>query len=160
MHQRIAKRGKSGDGARKGKRGGRMREKGREERGAKAHSEKLYFFFRDSETTIKIKFAVFSGGRGGKRKIGLNAFLFSRGKRHDNKNLKVQILLSRNSVVIAQAPRDCTSMISKQGTTAKTAPKPSKDSRPSWLSLCPVSVGQAKGGQGAFQNRRHCRPWM
>ena len=28
-----------------------------------------------------------------------------RGQRHDNKILKVQILLSRNFVVIAQAPR-------------------------------------------------------
>ena len=36
------------------------------------------------------------------RKIVQNAFLC--GKRHDNKTLKVQILLSRNFVVIAQAP--------------------------------------------------------
>ena len=28
------------------------------------------------------------------------------GKRHDNKNFKVQILLSRNFVVIAEAPRN------------------------------------------------------
>ena len=41
---------------------------------------------------------------GTERKIVPNAVFF-RGKRHDNKILKVQILLSRNFVVIAQAPR-------------------------------------------------------
>ena len=60
-------------------------------------------FLRDGETTIKIKFAVFGGGAfGAERKIVKNAVF--RGKRHDNKNLKVQILLSRNVVVVAQAP--------------------------------------------------------
>ena len=60
---------------------------------------------RESETTIKIKFALFTGGvgRGAGRKIVQNAFF--RGKRHDNKILKVKILLSRNFVVMAQAPR-------------------------------------------------------
>ena len=46
------------------------------------------------------------------RKIVQNAVF--RGKQHDNKILKVQILLSRNFVVIAQAP------IVSQG--AKTSP--------------------------------------
>ena len=41
--------------------------------------------------------------RGAGRKIVQNAIF--RGKRHDNKILKVQILLSRNFVVMAQAPR-------------------------------------------------------
>ena len=41
-------------------------------------------------------------GRGAERKIVQNAIF--RGKRHDNKILEVQILLSRNFVVIAQAP--------------------------------------------------------
>ena len=55
--------------------------------------------------TIKIKFALFrgggwAGGQGGK----LSKMLFFRGKRHDNKILKVKILLSRNFVVMAQAP--------------------------------------------------------
>ena len=52
----------------------------------------------------KNKFFAFEGrGLGGKReKSSKNACL--RGKRHDNKTLKVQILLSRNFVVIAQAP--------------------------------------------------------
>ena len=40
---------------------------------------------------------------GAERKIVQNAVL--RGKRHDNKILKLQILLSRNFVVIAQAPK-------------------------------------------------------
>ena len=40
---------------------------------------------------------------GAERKIVQNAGF--RGKRHDNKILKVQILLSRNFVVIAQAPK-------------------------------------------------------
>ena len=60
---------------------------------------------RESETTIKIKFAFFRGGvgRGAERKIGQNAIF--RGKRHDNKILKVKLLLSRNFVVMAQAPK-------------------------------------------------------
>ena len=57
---------------------------------------------RESETTIKIKFAFFRGGGGAGRKIVQNAIF--RGKRHDNKILKVKILLSRNFVVMAQAP--------------------------------------------------------
>ena len=42
-------------------------------------------------------------GRGAERKIVQNAIF--RGKRHDNKILKVKILLSRNFVVMAQAPK-------------------------------------------------------
>ena len=59
---------------------------------------------RESETTIKIKFALFrvGVGRGAGRKIVQNAIFH--GKRHDNKILKVKILLSRNFVVMAQAP--------------------------------------------------------
>ena len=41
-------------------------------------------------------------GRGAGRKIVQNAI--SHGKRHDNKSLKVKILLSRTFVVMAQAP--------------------------------------------------------
>ena len=60
---------------------------------------------RESETTIKIKFAFFRGGwaGGAERKIVQNDFIF-RGKRHDNIILKVKIVLSRNFVVMAQAP--------------------------------------------------------
>ena len=65
---------------------------------------------RDGETTIKIKFAVLKGGaEGGERgKSSKTLFfflsLFFRGKKsHDNKILNVQILLSRNFVVVAQA---------------------------------------------------------
>ena len=62
-------------------------------------------FLRDGETTIKIKFSLFEGGGalGAERKVGQNAF-FSWEKCHDNEILKVQILLSRTLVVIAQAP--------------------------------------------------------
>ena len=42
-------------------------------------------------------------GRGAGRKIVQNAFFH--GKRHDNRILKVKILLSRNFVVMAQAPK-------------------------------------------------------
>ena len=42
-------------------------------------------------------------GRGAGRKIVQNAIFH--GKRHDNKILKVKILLSRNFVVMAQAPK-------------------------------------------------------
>ena len=45
------------------------------------------------------------GQRGQRGKSSKSAYF--RGKRHDNKILKVQILLSRNFVVVAQAPRDC-----------------------------------------------------
>ena len=59
---------------------------------------------RDDETTIKIKFALLrGGGPWGQRGISSKNAVFRR-KRHDNKILKVQILLSRNFVVIAQAP--------------------------------------------------------
>ena len=61
-------------------------------------------FFRDGETTIKIKCALFEGGGpwGQRGKSSKNAVF--RGKRHDNKILKVEILLSRYFVIIAQAP--------------------------------------------------------
>ena len=60
--------------------------------------------FRESETTVKIKFALFRGGvgRGAGWKIVQNAIFH--GKRHDNKILKAKILLSRNFVVMALAP--------------------------------------------------------
>ena len=53
----------------------------------------------------KNKIFGFEGGEalGAERKIVQNAVF--RGKRHDNKILKVQILLSKNFVVMAQAPR-------------------------------------------------------
>ena len=52
-------------------------------------------------------FAFEGGGAGGQRgKLSTNAVsYFFRGKRHNNKFLKMQILLSRNFVVIAQVPR-------------------------------------------------------
>ena len=54
----------------------------------------------------KNKICAFQGGmgRGAGRKIVQNAIF--RGKRHDNKILKVKILLSRNFVVMAQAPKE------------------------------------------------------
>ena len=60
------------------------------------------------ETPIKTKFALLRGGLLGGREENFPKTLFSffRGKRHDNTILKVQILLSRNFVVIAQAPRN------------------------------------------------------
>ena len=56
--------------------------------------------------TRKIKFAPFSEGvgRGAERKIVQNAFFH--GKRHDNKISKVKMLLSRDFVVMAQAPNN------------------------------------------------------
>ena len=42
-------------------------------------------------------------GRGAERKLVQNAFF--RGKRHDNEILKAKILLSKNFVVMAQAPK-------------------------------------------------------
>ena len=53
----------------------------------------------------KNKICTFEGGlgRGAGRKIVQNAIFH--GKRHDNKILKLKILLSRNFVVMAQAPK-------------------------------------------------------
>ena len=72
---------------------------------AEGYLDFSFLFLRESETTIIIKFALFRGGgvgRGGERKIVQNAIFH--GKRHDNKILKLKILLSRNFVVMAQAP--------------------------------------------------------
>ena len=54
----------------------------------------------------KNKICVFEGGvgRGAERKIVQNAIFH--GKRHDKKILKVNILLSRNFVVMAQVPKN------------------------------------------------------
>ena len=77
----------------------------------KVHT-RLWFLLRHpiraGETTIKIKFAVLRGGEIGGREENLSKrcffFCLFCGKRHDDKISKVQILLSRNFVVIAQAP--------------------------------------------------------
>ena len=61
---------------------------------------------RIAETTIKMHtFIQFSGGvgQGGRDGVIVQNAIF-RGKRHDNKILKVEILLSRNFVVMAQVP--------------------------------------------------------
>ena len=61
--------------------------------------------FRDGETTIKIEFCVFEGGRiGGREENCPKTLLFSLGNATTMKILKVQILLSRTFVVIARAP--------------------------------------------------------
>ena len=59
---------------------------------------------RNGEAIIKIEFAFLRGGGLGGREKNILQKAVSLGKRHDKKTLKVQILLSRNSVVIAQAP--------------------------------------------------------
>ena len=77
----------------------------------------------------KIKFALFRGGlgRGAGRKIVQNATFY--GKRHDNKILKVNILLSRNFVVMAQAPSRCVALhnsgesLGKMGGPESRAPR-------------------------------------
>ena len=58
---------------------------------------------------MKMKFTLFRGvGRGGREENcpKMLFFFFFHGKRHDNKILKVQIILSRNFVVMAQAPKN------------------------------------------------------
>ena len=64
-----------------------------------------FAFYQRRQRNDKSKmFAFLRGGHwGAERKIVKKNAAF-RGKRHDNKILKVQILLSRNFVVIAQAP--------------------------------------------------------
>ena len=61
-------------------------------------------FLRESETTIKInlRFSGGGGGQGGREENCPKRFFH--GKRHDNKISKVKFLLSRNFVVMAQAP--------------------------------------------------------
>ena len=61
--------------------------------------------FQRKRDDNKNKICAFQGGwaEGPERKIVQNAIFH--GKRHDNKILKVNILLSRNFVVMAQAPR-------------------------------------------------------
>ena len=62
----------------------------------------------------KNKIIAFEGGGAlGQRGQSSKSTCF-RGKRHDNKHLKVQILLSRNIVVIAQAPRELTAFAERQ----------------------------------------------
>ena len=71
----------------------------------KSHDASPLPYFRDGETTIEIKFALLRGvGLGGGEENRPKTLFFVRGKRHDNTILKVQILLSRHFVVIAQAP--------------------------------------------------------
>ena len=77
-------------------------------------------WLRESETTIKIKFALFRGGGQGGREENCPKRYFFRGKRHDNKILKVKMLLSRIFVVMAQAPNG--NQYYKSKTTRKGAP--------------------------------------
>ena len=62
-------------------------------------------FYQRRRDDNKNKIFAFEGGGGpwGKRGESSKNAVFL-GKRHDNKILKVQILLSRNFVVMAQAP--------------------------------------------------------
>ena len=59
----------------------------------------------DGEMTIKITFAILRGGALGKFEGKSSENTVFLGKRHDNKILKVRILLSRIFVVITQAPK-------------------------------------------------------
>ena len=61
--------------------------------------------FRESETTIKIKFALFRGGGQGGREENCQKNAIFHGKRHDNIILNVKLLLSRNFVVMRRALR-------------------------------------------------------
>ena len=65
---------------------------------------RIFSFFQRRRDDNKNKIFAFEGGglRGQRGKSPQNACF--RGKGHDNKILKVQILFSRNFVVIAQAP--------------------------------------------------------
>ena len=74
------------------------------------NKKKIFDILRGGDNKNKIFDFLGGGGRGGgalgaERKISSKTlFFFFRGKRHDNKILKVQILLSRNLVVMAQPP--------------------------------------------------------
>ena len=71
-----------------------------------------------SGTTIKIEFALFRGvGSGAERTIVQNAIFHA--KCHDNKIMKLNILLSRNFVVMAQAPKIIYVLVRDGETTIK-----------------------------------------
>ena len=102
--------------------------------------------FRDGETT-KIKFALLGGGgvAWGQRGKSKNAVsFFSRGKRHDNKISKVQILLSRNFVVIAQAPSP--RPLEQQPLSSKRAKRTSHRCVSLPLKICQLTRDHGKGG--------------
>ena len=67
----------------------------------------LGLFFRDGETTIKIQFCVLEGGWSWGQREQLSKDAVSFEKHHNNRILKVYILLSRNVVVFAQALSFC-----------------------------------------------------
>ena len=74
------------------------------------YRECSFEFFRDRETTIKIKFALSGGGGGrwaywGEREKSSKTRFFVGNA--TTINLEVQILLARNFAVIAQAPSFC-----------------------------------------------------
>ena len=74
-------------------------------RKSKAESTQSVMHFQRRRDDNKNKiFGFFGGGGLGGREENRPKRLYFRGKRHDNKILKVLILLSRNFVVIAQAP--------------------------------------------------------
>ena len=72
---------------------------------ADAKTQKMRKMLRDCETTIKIKFTLFRGvGRGGREENCPKTLFFS-GNAMTIKFWKVQLLLSRNFVVMVQAPK-------------------------------------------------------
>ena len=88
-------------------------------RGPRKRDLQSMFVSQRKRDDNKNKICTFQGGvgRGAGRKIVQNAVFFH-GKRHDNKILKVKMLLSRNFVVMAQAPSidDAGSILNQEAT--------------------------------------------
>ena len=71
---------------------------------SKAPNAVIASMFRDGEATIKITFSLLRGGGGWGHRGKSSKNAVCRAKRHDDKILKVQMLLSRIFVFIAPAP--------------------------------------------------------
>ena len=114
--------------------------------------------FRESETTIKIEFALFRGGgvgRGAERKIAQNAIFH--GKRHDNKILNVKLLFpegpARQIDVSRQksSPHCLEAIFDSQPPSPKLSPKmPPKLSPPQERAFYPLSLRTRRPPTGVF----------
>ena len=108
-----------------------------------AHFCFLYFQRRRDDNKNKI-FAFEGGGPWGQRGKSCKNACF-RGKRHDNKILKVQILLSRHFVVIAQAPILSRAPISYSFVSRIGAAKVSTAAGSGFAGSLPESIGAVPG---------------
>ena len=112
----------------------------------------------NGETTTKNKICGFQGGGafGAEKKIVQNAVF--RGKCHDNKILKLQIVSSRNFVVIAQAPNNGNLLAQ-----IPNLPSPlSKTRKSTYIIVVPrseLSGSQKRGDKGGDEGAKRGKRW-